>query len=94
MSSTEPGLSSDFPDKPKKIWDEHPEMGGPVVSGKKRIEMLGFKSPRQGQKSAPTVQVLAAQHDATLPSKRDEAGTVLVRALATKRFLHNDPLKG
>ena len=55
------------------------------------VEQLGFKFPRQGQESALTVQMLAAQHDVTLPPLRDEAESVLVRALAIKRLLRQDP---
>ena len=46
-------LFSEVNEKPKKNWDKHPQMEELVESGKKRIEMLGFKSPRQGQKNRP-----------------------------------------
>ena len=84
-------LFSEVNEKPKKSWDTHPQMEELVESGKKRIEMLGFKSPKQGQKSTLTVQKLAAQNNLTLPPKRDDAETVLVRALAIKRLLQEDP---
>ena len=84
-------LFSEVNEKPKKSWDTHPQMEELVESGKKRIEMLGFKSPKQGQKSTLTVQKLAAQNNLTLPPKRDDAETVLVRALAIKRLLREDP---
>ena len=90
-TSTEFDLFSDVNVMPKKNWDKHPRMGALVEGGKKRIEILGFKSPRQGQKSTLTVQKLAAQNNLTLPPKRDDAETVLVRALAIKRLLQEDP---
>ena len=58
--------------------------------GRKKIEMVGFSSPKAGMGDI-TMKRLAKARNLKLPSKRAEAVDVLVRALAIGKLQQDDP---
>ena len=76
--------------EPKKDWDEHPEMPKMMELGRKKIEMVGFSSPKAGMGEI-TMKRLAKARNLKLPSKKAEAVDVLVRALAIEKLQQDDP---
>ena len=76
--------------EPKKDWDEHPEMPKMMTLGRKKMEMVGFTSPKAGMGTV-TMKRLAKERNLKLPSKKAEAVDVLVRALAIEKLQQDDP---
>ena len=76
--------------EPKKDWDEHPDMPKMMELGRKKIEMVGFSSPKAGMGDI-TMKRLAKARNLKLPSKKAEAVEVLVRALAIEKLQQDDP---
>ena len=69
----------------KKDWDEHPEMEKLMTLGRKKMEQVGFSSPREGMGNI-TIHSLAKDHNVKLPKKRKQSVEVLVRALAIEKL--------
>ena len=69
----------------KKDWDEHPEMEKLMTLGRKKMEQVGFSSPREGMGKV-TIHSLAKDHNVKLPKKRKQSVEVLVRALAIEKL--------
>ena len=69
----------------KKDWDEHPEMEKLMTLGRKKMENVGFTSPREGMGDI-TIHKLAKAHKVMLPKKRKPSVEVLVRALAIEKL--------
>ena len=76
--------------EPKKDWDEHPEMPKMMELGRKKIEMVGFSSPKAGMGEI-TMKRLAKARNLKLPKTKAEAAEVLVRALAIEKLQQDDP---
>ena len=76
--------------EPKKDWDEHPEMPKMMTLGRKKMEMVGFTSPKAGM-GAVTMKRLAKERNLKLPKTKAEAVDVLVRALAIEKLQQDDP---
>ena len=76
--------------EPKKDWDEHPDMPKMMVLGRKKIEMVGFSSPKAGMGEI-TMKRLAKARNLKLPKTKAEAVDVLVRALAIGKLQQDDP---
>ena len=74
----------------KKDWDEHPKMENLMELGRKKMEGVGFSSPREGMGNV-TIQKLAKSHKVKLPKKRKPSVDVLVRALAIEKLMAEDP---
>ena len=69
----------------KKDWDEHPEMEKLMILGRKKMEKVGFSSPREGMGDI-TIHSLAKDYNVKLPKKRKPSVDVLVRALAIEKL--------
>ena len=69
----------------KKDWDEHPDMEKLMNLGRKKMEKVGFSSPREGMGDI-TIHSLAKTHNVKLPKKRKPSVDVLVRALAIEKL--------
>ena len=76
-------------DEVKKDWDEHPDMEKLMELGRKKMEKVGFSSPREGMGNI-TIQKLAKSHKVKLPKKRKPSVDVLVRALAIEKLKADD----
>ena len=72
-------------DEVKKDWDEHPDMEKLMNLGRKKMEKVGFSSPREGMGDI-TIHSLAKTHNVKLPKKRKPSVDVLVRALAIEKL--------
>ena len=57
--------------------------------GRKKMEGVGFSSPREGMGNI-TIQKLAKAHHVKLPKKRKPSVEVLVRALAIEKLQADD----
>ena len=76
-------------DEVKKDWDEHPEMEKLMELGRKKMEKVGFSSPREGMGNI-TIQKLAKTHKVKLLKKRKPSVEVLVRALVIEKLKADD----
>ena len=61
-----------------------------MTLGRKKMEGVGFSSPREGMGNI-TIQKLAKAHKVKLPKKRKPSVDVLVRALAIEKLMAQDP---
>ena len=78
-------------DEPKKDWDDHPKMGDLMKLGLKKMNGVGWSSPKEGMGPELTMLKLAKLHQVTMPKKKKEGAKVLVRALAIERLMADDP---
>ena len=73
----------------KLDWDEHPKMAELMETGKRRLEKIGFSSPKPGTNNVTMYQIAKA-HNIQLPRKRQEAEPILLRTLAIVRIRQLD----
>ena len=61
-----------------------------MQAGMKRMEKVGFSSPKPESQQSVTMHEIARQYKVKLPKKRDDAMPILVRALAIVRIKQRD----